>query len=204
MSDYKLGYEIGLALGCATHGVSPAHLRKQAAKAYTCEHDLTFQKALAGIAETIFIKAGSEFKKEAAIYAQVGKSEQPLTKYATATFITPVLESLAEASRQDALVKEAGWFTDIIGAGSAAVNGTQEALYKLALLGLIGGGTTGVIANMVSRHMREDNAEAEAKKDQARHYRRIAKDLQKRIDATTSKSDFKKKVEDEEESDYVL
>ena len=52
--------------------------------------------------------------------------------------------------------------------------------------------------------MREDNAEAEAKKDQARHYRRIAKDLQKRIDATTGKSDFKKKVEDEEESDYVL
>lgn len=204
MSDYKLGYEIGLALGCATHGVSSAHLRKQAAKAYTCEHDLTFQKTLAGIAETIFIKAGSEFKKEAAIYAQISKAEQPLTKYATATFITPVIKSLAEASKQDALVKEAGWFKDILGAGGTMINGTQEALYKLALLGLIGGGTAGVIANMASRHMREDNAEAEAKKDQARHYRRIAKDLQKRIDATTSKSDFKKKVEAEEESDYVL
>lgn len=204
MSDYKLGYEIGLALGCATHGISPATLRKQASKAHVCEHDLMFQKALAGVAETIFIKAGSEFKKEAAIYAQISKSEQPLTKYATATFITPVLESLAKASKQDSLVKEANWFKNIIGAGGALVNNTQEALYKLALLGLIGGGTAGVIANIASRHMREDNAEAEAKKDQARHYRRIAKDLQKRIDATTGKSDFKKKVEDEEESDYVL
>ena len=100
MSDYKLGYEIGLALGCATHGISPATLRKQASKAHVCEHDLMFQKALAGIAETIFVKAGSEFKKEAAIYAQINKSEQPLTKYATAMFITPVLESLAKASNK--------------------------------------------------------------------------------------------------------
>lgn len=203
MSDYKLGYEFGLALGCATRGITPATLRKQASKAYTCENDIHFQKAIAGIAETVFLRAGEEFKKSAALYATIGKTETPLTKYATAMFITPVLDVLSAEAKQEELVKEASWIKNIIGAGGALANNTQELLYKLALLGLIGGGTAGVVANIASRHMREDDAEAESKKEQAKHYRRIAKDLQKRLDATT-KSEFKKTVEAEDESDYVL
>ena len=204
MSDYTNGYKLGLALGCATNGITAAELRKKAALSYTCTHDAIFQKALAGIAETIFLKAGDEFKKSAALYSIIGSKEYPLTKYATATFITPVLQTLAKESKRDSLVKEASTIKSIIGAGGALVNNTQEALYKLALLSLIGGGTAGIIAHTASRHMREEDAEAEAKKMQAKHYRRIAKDLQKRIDAEMSKSDLKKKIEAEDESDYVL
>lgn len=204
MSHYKQGYKMGLALGCATHGVTAAELRKKASKAYVCENDATFQKALAGIAETIFVRAGEDFKKSAAVYATIGKIEQPLTKFATATFISPILQTLASEETRATLVKEAGLLKSIVGAGGALVNNTQEALYKLAILSLIGGGAAGILAHTASRHMREDNAEAEAKKEQAKHYRRIAKDLQKRIDATTSTSEFKKKIEDEGESDYVL
>lgn len=204
MTDYTLGYRMGLALGCATQGVTPATLRKQASKAEACLQNISFQQAIAGIAETIFVKAGSDFEKSAAIYATIRKQQTPLTKFATATFITPVIQTLSAAAQHDALVKEASLLKSLGSAVSGLWGGTQDVLYKLALLGLIGGGTAGVVANIAGRHMREEDAEAEAKKEQAKHYRRIAKDLQKRIDATTNKSEFKKKIENEDESDYVL
>lgn len=204
MTDYTLGYRSGLALGCATRGVTASSLRKQASKAATCMSDINFQKAIAGIAETIFVKAGDEFNKSAAIYATIRERKEPLTKFATATFIEPVIQTLAAAAQYDSMTKEASWIKSISSAIGGLWGGTQDVLYKLALLGLIGGGTAGVVANIAGRHMREEDAEAEAKKEQAKHYRRIAKDLQKRIDATTNKSEFKKKIEDEDESEYVL
>lgn len=212
MSDYKLGYECGLALGCAVHGISAAALRKKASLAHTCANDLTFQKAIAKVAETIFTKSGEEFEKSAAIYNAIANSPEPLSTPTQEMFLTPVLETLAKAARQDEFVKESsfglgsitGPIKDIISSAGSLVGGAQEGLYRLALLGLIGGGAGGVLANVASRHMREDSAKAEAKREQAKHYRRIAEDLQKRIDAKAEPSKLRKKIEDEEEGDYVL
>lgn len=209
MSDYKLGYEAGLALGCAKHGIAAPGLRKKANVVKTCMSDATFQKALSVIAESIFKKAGSEFTKEAAIYATIAGKSEALTKQASEIFLTPVLEALAEAERYDNLVKEASFIKDIVGGASSVMNNTQDALYKLALLGLIGGGVGGTLLWNITKDMREDTADAESKREQAKHYRRIAKDIQKRMDAKakpiTSKSNqFKKSLEEENESDYVL
>ena len=201
MNDYNLGFKTGLAFGCASNGVSATTLRKSASCVDVCLKAPEVQVQLAKIASFILRAAGPEFTKTASAYDVIIQRNGVESKVGREMFIEPVAHTLAS------LEKSAG-IADAVAAPLKIANTGYEAIYKSALLSAIAGAGLGTIGWTLFRDVKEDDANAEAKLEQAKMYRRIAKDLQKRIDAQTdsakANSKFRKDIENEGESDYVL
>lgn len=201
MNPYDLGFKAGLAFGCASNGVSATTLRKSAACTRACAQNNAVQVQLAKIAGHICRNAGPDFTKLAATYDAIVNRQGTQTKVARAMFIEPVLHTLA------GITKTAGLGELLTGAVNT-VNAGQDMVYKSALLSALAGAGLGTLGWTIFRDIKEDDATAEAKHEQARMYRRIAKDLQKRIkaQAETDKDmrKLRKTIEEEGDSNYVL
>lgn len=196
--NYNTGFRAGLAFGCAKEGVSATTLRKSAACVKECTASAPVQIQLAKIASHICRAAGPEFVKTAAIYDAIVAREGVYTSLAREMYIEPVVHTLS------GLQKNAGILTDT----ASAIGAGQDVLYKAMLLGALGGAGVGTLGWTLLRDVKEDDATAEVKHEQAKMYRRIAKDLQKRIDAQASADKDTKKlrktIEEEEAGNYVL
>lgn len=205
-----LGYKFGVALGCAVNGVKLSDVMTKAAKVETCLDSPVIQQTLAKIAATIFTNAGSEFTPEAAFYTAMTARQAPYTPFVKQAYLEPVLEMLAHG--KETLEKTASILPFDIGSiidnTGKVISGSQELLYKLALIGALGGAGLGAAGWAVGRDMRADDAKAVAKLEQAKHYRQIAKDLQKRLDAKAEGSADHKKlrntIKEETDTDIVL
>lgn len=208
MNEATLGYKFGVKLACAYHGIDPGALMTKAAKVYTCLESPVMQHAFAKIASTIMHNAGPEFAAEEALFNAIANRHTPLTSFVKKAFLYPVLDTLANAAATCSMEKSAGVFNDIISGVGSVLNGSQEALYKLALIGALGGAGIGALGWNLSRHMREEDADTAAKIEQAKHYRQIARDLQKRLNAEASGSadhaKLRRLIEAEDEGDVVL
>lgn len=212
MNDYNLGFKTGLAFGCASNGVSATTLRKSASCVDVCLKAPEVQVQLAKIASFILHAAGPEFTKTASAYDVIIQRNGVESKVGREMFIEPVAHTLAGLEKSaviaDAATAPLKFATEAVAAPLKIANTGYEAIYKSALLSAIAGAGLGTIGWTLFRDVKEDDANAEAKLEQAKMYRRIAKDLQKRIDAQTdsakANSKFRKDIENEGESDYVL
>lgn len=204
-SEYEKGVRAGLIFGCAVQGTTYSNFKKAAHCLRECEKNKSVQKMLAKIASYICKNAGEEFNKTAAIYDAIDKHGGVETAYAYNMYIEPALKTL---SKVPDFTKQAGILSSIVGGLKGAVTKTPDLIYKLALLGAIGGAGVGTLGWSLSRDISDDDATAKAKHEQAKLYKRIAQDLQKRIDAQQDMSASNKKVrkiaEEEDSADYVL
>ena len=202
MNDYTLGFKTGLAFGCATSGVSATTLRKSAACTDACMAAPAVQVQLAKIASTICTNAGPGFEKTAALYDTIVRRNGVESKLSQELYLEPVVCTLAN------LEKSAGIISDLVNAPIRVAGAGADAVYKSAILSAIAGAGIGTLGWSLFRDVKEDDATAEAKLEQAKMYRRIAGDLQKRLDAQaeTSKDTKKlrKQIEEESDSGYVL
>ncbi len=202
MNDYDLGFKTGLAFGCAAAGVSATTLRKSAACTTVCMEAPAVQVQLAKIASAICHRAGDGFEKTAALYDTIVQRNGVTSKVSQDLFLAPVAHTLAN------LEKSAGILSDLVNAPIRVAGAGADAVYKSALLSAIAGAGVGALGWSLFRDVKEDDATAEAKIEQAKMYRRIAGDLQKRLDAqaSTDKSTKKlrKQIEEESDSGYVL
>lgn len=206
------GYKFGVALGCAVNGVTLSDVMAKSAKVNECLASPIIQHTLAKIASTIFANAGREFAPEAAFYTAMSARPAPYTSFVKRAYLEPVLETLAhstetlEKSASPSLFKFS--VGDLIDNTGKVISGSQELLYKLALLGALGGAGLGTAGWLVNRDMQSDDAEATAKLEQAKHYRQIAKDLQKRLDAnadaSVERNNLRRAIQEENESAIVL
>lgn len=206
-SLYELGYRTGLAFGCASQGTTAAQLKKSATCVKACLQDESVQAILTKLASLIFSEAGEGFEKQAAVYEVMSNRPGARSKYVVDTYIAPVLDTLAACSMQKQAKVPFG-LSDIISGAAGAAGAAQDFVYKSALLSAIGGAGLSALGWHLFRDMKEDDASALAKHEQAKMYRRIAKDLQKRIDAQEDSDPDRKKLrktlEEEGAGDYVL
>lgn len=204
---YELGYRTGLAFGCAAKGTTASQLKKSATCVKTCLQDASVQSMLAKIASVIFTNAGAGFEKQAAAYNIMSERPGTRTKYVVDTYLAPVLDTLSACGMQKEAKVPFG-ISDLISGAAGAAGAAQDFVYKSALLSAIGGAGLSALGWHLFRDMKEDDASAIAKHEQAKMYKRIAKDLQKRIDAQEDSDPDRKKlrktIEAEAEGDYVL
>jgi hypothetical protein len=184
-NEQQIGEILGFLLGSMDHGITYSEVLEKKASHENAIANEHYQKTLAKIGAGIFKAAGLADGVLYKLYSKIHDAEGPLTKEAAELVLAPVAS---------AMTKSAGgsWVDWITEPGKLAT-------LAATIAGTAGGGAWWAI----NRHARLEDAEIQLKKEQAKHYRRIAKDLQKRLDATT-KSDLKKTVEAENESDYVL
>lgn len=207
--EYKAGYEAGVVLAGAYHNGSG---NKEMAKVAELMASKEVQDSLCKAAMYI-LKAGGEADSTAyKLYETIEGFSGPLTKYSCDRFLNPVIATLNEASRElngePSVEKVASSL--LPGAASAvgkALGTGHNLVNNLMLIGGLTGASLGGLAWYINRAARENDVEAEAKEEQARHYRRIAKDLQRRLklEARDKEEEAVERVASEEvPSAYVL
>lgn len=177
--DYKAGFNAGMALSRAAAGMSEEEFRMSKAASAVIREDRDAQVTLCKIAKHILSSAG-ETGTAYRIYDVIEKSAGAVSGVTFDTYLAPVLHAVAEAGVKDGLDKAAK-----VGIIPAAVAHTanlgsdafKTLLAAAGLLGITGGGAWWAI----NRDPAEDDVETQLKRDQATYYKRLAKDLKRKV-----------------------
>lgn len=172
----QVGEILGFAIASTAYGIPYETILEKKANWESGIKDEGTQKLLAKIASTIVSPEINNV--EHTLYNVIGKTEGPLMGY-TAD------QLLGNAARVLGMQKNAGFLSGVANtiaelAGKAAV--TLPEMYKTLLLAGAGLGVAGGSAYWaLNRAAENDDAEVEAKEEQAKHYRRVAHDLKRRM-----------------------
>lgn len=177
--DYKAGYEAGIALSCAAAGMTSDEFKMSKAASDVLYEEKEAQVAICKIAKYILAEAG-DIGTEYAIYDTIEKSAGVVGKVAFDTYLAPVLRATAEVSAADSIVKSAGlgWLGKVFGHSVNLGSDTFKTLLAAAALtGTLGGGAWWSL----NRGPEEDDVDTQLKRDQAKYYRDLARDLKVKI-----------------------
>lgn len=182
-NEYKAGYNAGITLAGAYNGGAGLNVIETADRLMESKE---VQNLLCKVAKYMLEAGGEGASAEYKLYDTIESYDGPITKYSCARFFNPVITTLNEVTREingEASMEKIA--TSVIPGIASIVGktfGTGHSLVNsLMLLGGLTGASLGGLAWYVNRAARENDIEAEAKEEQARHYKRIAKDLQRRI-----------------------
>lgn len=210
--DYDNGFDAGVKIACANMGIKPEEVVRHSAFSDAILRDETAQKDICKVAAGIFAAADMEDSVEYNLYNIMSKSASVLNPVSVEKFIVPVVKALhkqANIVHEELMEKSAapsvlgGLLAKTVGVGTSAI----PELYKLyALLGAGAGTATGALTWYLNRDANQDDADIEAKEEQARHYKQIAKDIKKRLkleNNVTNKS-ISESAEDQGEGAYII
>lgn len=181
--EYKAGYDAGVALAGAYHGGAG---NIEMAKVDRLMASREVQSSLCKAAKYILEAGGEKDSTAYKLYETIDGFNGPLTKYSCDRFLNPVIATLNEASRElngePSIEKVASSILPGVASAIGRAFGTGHSLIRnLMLFGGLTGASLGGLAWYINRAARENDVEAEAKEEQAKHYKRIAKDLQRRL-----------------------
>ena len=180
---YQDGYAMGIKEASVAYNADTADYYKAKQCVETSMESLDVQRMIAKVASVIFREAGDDFIPERAVYEVLQRNENPLTEFSKQAFLYPVLETLS------GFEKSAG-LSDAI---SKLFNGLPE---TAATMAIGGGAALGGLGWLLNRDITSIEDDTEAKLEQARYYRRIAKDLQRRLKAKEEGNPDKKKIKE--------
>lgn len=211
--NYSKGFNAGVKIACANLGVTPGEVVRHSAFSNAMLSDTTIQKDICKIAAACFKAAGMDSSVEFHLYDTMAKSASVLSPVSVEKFIVPVVKSLhkqASAVHEELMEKSAspsvlgGLLSKVFGTAT----GTLPELYKMyALLGAGAGTATGALTWYLNRDAAQDSADVEAKEEQAKHYKQIAKDIKKRLNIEPepkSKKALKNSAEEQGEGAFIL
>lgn len=211
--DYSKGFDAGVKIACANLGITPEEIVRHSAFSDKILSDETMQKDICKIAAACFKAAGMDSSVEFHLYNTMAKSASALSPVSVEKFVVPVVKSLNKQARtlhEELMEKSAA--PSVIGGLMSKVFGTASGtipdLYKLyALLGAGAGTATGALTWYLNRDAAQDSADVEAKEEQAKHYKQIAKDLKKRLNIEEnpkSKKAIQDSAKEQAEDAFVL
>ena len=180
---YQDGYAMGIKEASVAYNADTADYYKAKQFVETSMESPEVQRMIAKVASVIFREAGDDFIPERAVYEVIQRNENPLTEFSKQAFLYPVLETLS------CFEKSAG-LSDAI---SKLFNGLPE---TAATMAIGGGAALGGLGWLLNRDITSVEDDTEAKLEQARYYRRIAKDLQRRLKAKEEGNPDKKKIKE--------
>ena len=202
---YRKGYELGFSMAGVSVGMSADDVAMSKAAAAVVREDKEAQEAICKVAKFI-LSFDDNSAYEQAIYSTIEKSAGAVSGVVFDTYLAPVLEAVAEADAKNTLIKLA----KANGAGplklySAAASLGSDAFKTILAASALLGATGGAAWWAVNRGPSEDDIETQAKQDQAHYYRRVAKDIKRKLaqqEASNQKIvDTKKAISG---NDYVL
>lgn len=184
--EYKAGYNAGIMLVAATRKCPDPMFKIAMTNEFDRSKDI--QKLMCKTAEAV-LEAGEE--EESAAYNLVKALEEadnPVTRYALRKYIYPIMDALNSESNDlegildaEKVEKSASVLSRMAETAGSVIGSGKNIADSLLWLGGLTGASLGGLAWYVNRAAKETDAEAEAKDEQARHYRRIAKDLKRRM-----------------------
>ena len=180
---YQDGYAMGIKEASVAYNADTADYYKAKQCVETSMESPEVQRMIAKVASVIFREAGDDFIPERAVYEVLQRNENPLTEFSKQAFLYPVLETLS------GFEKSAG-LSDAI---SKLFGGLPE---TAATMAIGGGAALGGLGWLLNRDITSVEDDTEAKLEQARYYRRIAKDLQRRLKAKEEGNPDKKKIKE--------
>ena len=180
---YQDGYAMGIKEASVAYNADTADYYKAKQFVETSMESPEVQSMIAKVASVIFREAGDDFIPERAVYEVIQRNENPLTEFSKQAFLYPVLETLS------GFEKSAG-LSDAI---SKLFGGLPE---TAATMAIGGGAALGGLGWLLNRDITSVEDDTEAKLEQARYYRRIAKDLQRRLKAKEEGNPDKKKIKE--------
>ena len=180
---YQDGYAMGIKEASVAYNADTADYYKAKQCVETSMESPDVQRMIAKVASVIFREAGDDFIPERAVYEVLQRNENPLTEFSKQAFLYPVLETLS------GFEKSAG-LSDAI---SKLFGGLPE---TAATMSIGGGAALGGLGWLLNRDITSIEDDTEAKLEQARYYRRIAKDLQRRLKAKEEGNPDKKKIKE--------
>ena len=209
-SEYEQGFNAGAIIACAANRISPEEFAKQASTDAKLSYTPSFQQDVCKIAECIFKRAGYEGTLEHTIYDNLSKSTRPLSEVSVTRFIDPVLGALrkeASAIHEEMMEKSANpvggigkFFSSLFGAGTSTL---PEALKYYTMAALTAGTGIGALNWYLNRDAEQNSADVDAKKEQAKHYKRIANDIKSRL-ALDEKDKEEDAAKDMGEGAYII
>lgn len=211
--NYNKGFNAGVKIACANLGITPGEVVRHSAFSDAILSDLTIQKDICKIAAACFKAAGMDSSVEFHLYDNMAKSAAALSPVSVEKFIVPVVKSLnKQANIVHETLMEKSASPSVLGGLLSKVFGTATGtipeLYKMyALLGAGAGTATGALTWYLNRDAAQDSAEVEAKEEQAKHYKQIAKDIKKRLNIEKepkSKKAIKDSAESQGEGAFIL
>lgn len=208
-NEYKAGFRAGATLVGAYNKSDISPMAKIAAvKEY--ESDLSVQKLMCKAAKVILAAGGESESAEYKLYDVIDSFDSPMTKYSCQRFINPVIGVLCDEARREAGVvgidKSAAILPGIASIFGKALGTGNNVLQNLLMFGGITGASLGGLTWYLNRAAKENDYKAEAKEEQAAHYRRIAKDLKKRIqlERDSENENLERVVNEESPDAYVV
>lgn len=180
---YQDGYAMGIKEASVAYNADTADYYKAKQCVEASMESPEVQRMIAKVASVIFREAGDDFIPERAVYEVLQRNENPLTEFSKQAFLYPVLETLS------GFEKSAG-LSDAI---SKLFGGLPE---TAATMAIGGGAALGGLGWLLNRDITSVEDDTEAKLEQARYYRRIAKDLQRRLKAKEEGNPDKKKIKE--------
>ena len=188
----QLGEILALTLESQRLGTSYENLLLKKASWENALADDESQKALAAVGSLIMKSAGYEGCAEDVLFDTLCANEGPIMPCNAERFLGPVAE---------VLTKEAGVMDLLTGAANVGIDGSKLAALLAVGLGAAGGGAYWAL----NRSIQHDDADVEAKEEQAKHYKRVAHDLKRRIALENEvKTGRTSKLLEDETGAYVL
>ena len=188
----QLGEILALTLESQRLGTSYENLLLKKASWENALADDESQKALAAVGSLIMKSAGYEGCTEDVLFDTLYANEGPIMPCNAERFLGPVAE---------VLTKEAGVMDLLTGAANVGIDGSKLAALLAVGLGAAGGGAYWAL----NRSIQHDDADVEAKEEQAKHYKRVAHDLKRRIALENEvKTGRTSKLLEDETGAYVL
>lgn len=209
---YADGFKYGQILSAAEHGLTGGDAFRKEAAVGLIESDEAAQKMICRVGSYIFKQAGMTDSFASKAFDVIGDIEGPIMKVAADMFLTPVVESLAAFSKEvteTGIDKAASHIAAEIPEVIGKVLGAGKEATRLSLMGAGGVGLgLGGLLWALNRSAMQDDADITAKEEQARHYRQIARDIEKRVQLEQDKSeatkDIKKSIGDSSPDAYLL
>lgn len=199
MNEYfDQGYNEGVKFACFKLGTPTLETVKAKNFNDTIFENSYMQKDLCKLACALLYAAGEDTGVEAELYNGLLNTMErgyTMSKEASEHLLGPVVEALGMNSviaSNHPLVKQAGGFVDTM--ADVAKSGIT--------IGGIGGASIGALAWLLNRNADQKDEEIDVKREQAKHYRAIAKDIKERLKAKAE--DLKETANDMGEGAYIM
>lgn len=201
MNEYfKQGYDDGVNFACAMLNTSSNEAVRSKHYNDTIFEDPTMQHNLCKVACSVLNYTDDSYNVPLHLYNNLLLNLEKgyiLTKEASENLLGPVVEALGSyAFRNDSKIMEK----------KAVVSETMSLIEAIAKSGLaiggIAGGSIGSLAWLLNRNSNMVDEEIDAKREQAKHYREIARDIQERLKA--KQEDLKEVADKMGEGAYLV
>lgn len=185
-NEQQIGEILGFLLGSMDHGITYSEVLEKKASHENAIANEHYQKTLAKIGAGIFKSAGLDGSILYKLYSKIHDVEGPLTKEAAELVLAPVAVAMTKSAGGSLI----DWITEP----------AKLATLAATIVGTAGGGAWWAM----NRHARVEDAEIQLKKEQAKHYRKLARDIQKRLLLQQKQAPELVKALEEESNSFVV